>query len=200
MVILDTVDDLVLADEQKATNWNALKSLDYMWSGLEFLNKQVDQVEAALRESLDHRNKVYWAIGNAPELAGVPQGLIACAFHWYATSSCNFVRLVDWLGFENNPRRADGYVSRTIPTVRVWRNKVGAHFAITDPRKEDTAAILESSVMFPIGYVDGVFRTQPFTVSMRRQGQPSRTRNDMSWSLTEVHQGLARRYEGFLQK
>ena len=70
-------------------------------------------------------------VGNAPPLKGVPQGLIACSFHWYATSACNLVRLVGWLGQEQNSKKADAYVGRVIPNVRIWRNKVAAHFAIT---------------------------------------------------------------------
>jgi hypothetical protein len=198
--MLDGIDGLTLGEELDATELNAVRSLAYLWSGLRFLDHQVSEIEKSLSSSLDLDKKVYFVLGNAPLLKDVPQGLIACAFHWYATSSCNFVRLVGWLAHGRNGHRADAYVGRIIPSVRVWRNKVGAHFAITDPRKEDTAAVLESSVMFPIGFVNGRFQTQPFIVSMRRGGKASSTRADMSWSLTDVHRLLAQRYEAFLTR
>ena len=44
--------------------------------------------------------------------------------------------------------------------------------------------------MFPIGFRDGVFTTQPLTMVVRRSNVTSQTRDDMRWSLTEVHEDL----------
>ena len=82
--------------------------------------------------------------------------LIACFFHWFGVSVCNYARLVGFIRglstgdftcadlsnpvkFRDVKAAVDAYVGSIseLSDVRVWRNKVGAHFAITAPRKGD---------------------------------------------------------------
>jgi hypothetical protein len=132
--------------------------------------------------------------GNAPQLQGIPQDLVACAFHWYSVTACNYARLVGWLVNGGDIAKATEYLKHVIPGVYVWRNKVGAHFARTSPRKEDTPADLAKSVIFPISFDDDAFYASSLVRGMSSRGQKSSSRKDMRWSLTHTHQELARRY------
>lgn len=40
-----------------------------------------------------------------------------------------------------------------------WRNKVSAHFALVDPRKEDNIATMESSIIYPVSFEFDRFKT-----------------------------------------
>jgi len=132
--------------------------------------------------------------GNAPQLHGIPQHLVACAFHWYSVTACNYVRLVGWLVNGGDTAKATEYLKHVLPEVYVWRNKVGAHFARTFPRGKDTPADLAKSVMFPISFDDDAFYAGSLVLVMTSKGQRSSSRKDMRWSLTHTHQQLSTRY------
>ena len=190
---IDHVDGLDLDEPQVEIRGNELRSLAYLHAGLSYLYGQVSRAEDQVRQRLpaDKRFSLY---GNAPELADINQGLLACAFHWYAVTACNYVRMVGWLAPDSQPSEALAYVKRVIPQVYEWRNKVGAHFALVDPNKEDTAADLAASVMFPIAFDDDAFWTGIFQLTVRQGGQTSTSRQDMRWSLTHTHDELISRY------
>ena len=92
-----------------------------------------------------------------------PRGLVACAFHWYAVSACNYVSLTGWLAHGEaisdrvRKQKVKKYVQEVLGAVEAWRNKVGAHFALVYPFDEDSPADRASSVSFPIAFVDGSF-------------------------------------------
>jgi hypothetical protein len=192
-VIIDHVDDLQLADEEAKKYFNELRSLEYLAAGLHFLNAQVQSIEAVVRDRLDNKLQVFM-FGNAPQLQGIPQDLVACAFHWYSVTACNYARLVGWLVNGGDIGKATKYLMHVLPEVYVWRNKVGAHFARTSPRKEDTPADLAKSVIFPISFDDDAFYASSLVLGMSSSMQKSSSRKDMRWSLTHTHQQLARRY------
>lgn len=192
-MIVDQVDNFVLTNEQTNQYFNELHSLAYLSEGLNFLYGQIRKIEDDVVARLDP-HKLVSIFGNAPQLQGVPQGLVACAFHWYAVSVCNYVRLTGWLTHGNDPDRATEYVNQVIPAVHLWRNKVAAHFSITDPRSNDTPADLAKSVVFPISFDDDAFFAGSLTLSMSRAGRASKSRQDMRWSLTHCHNDLCARY------
>lgn len=191
--VLDHLEGLEITEAQAEQRGNEFNSLAYLGTGLDFLYRQVKRTEQTVLERIDPSVKVFMA-GNAPEFEGISMGLIACAFHWYAVSVCNYVRLVGWLTQREETERAKEYVQRVLPEVYVWRNKVAAHFSITDPRPEDTPADLAKSVMLPISFDDDAFYAGSLTITMRRAGEASTSRQGARWSLTHVHEDLAPRY------
>lgn len=190
---LDHVDDLDLPDADVAARGNELSSLMYLQQGLQFLNDQVASLEAEVCRRVDCDRRVVTLFGNAPAFAGLPMGFVAMSFHWYAVTACNYVRLVGWLGRSQDSSAARAYMETVIPKVKLWRDKVAAHFAITDPKGSDTPAGLAASVMFPVGFVDRSFVAQPLTLALA--GPSGRSVSPgMSWSLTDTHAELAKRY------
>ena len=188
-MIIDRVDNLEIPDEEEKQYFNELRSLEYLTKGLNFLNAQVQQFEAEISGSLE-KDKIVHMYGNAPALEGIPQDLVACAFHWYSVTACNYVRLVGWLANGGDTSKATKYLQYVLPEVRVWRNKVGAHFARIDPRPEDTPADLTKSVMFPISFDDNAFYADSLLLTI----EGSSSRRDMRWSLTHTHDLLSARY------
>ena len=213
-MIIDHIDNMEISDEVVEQHFNEIRSLNYLATGLGFLNAQVQMIEAKVTARLPE-DQIVSMFGNAPELEGIPQDLVACAFHWYSVTACNYVKLVGWLSHGGNSDHASKYLQRVIPEVYLWRNKVGAHFARIDPHKEDSPADLAASVMFPIGFIDDSFRTTPIRLTLA-SGEPKPTppgiapwrrrllamsgrqktssRRDMQWSLTDTHKRLASRY------
>jgi hypothetical protein len=194
-MMIDHIDNLNLTDNQVRNSYNELHSLDYLAEGLKFLYDQVQKLEAEVikRVGKDKRVCLY---GNAPTLKGVPHGLVACAFHWYAVTVCNYVKMVGWLeGGDSNKARQ--YTESVLPQVYLWRHKVGAHFARHTPKltgkNKDTVADLAMSAMFPIAFINDAFYASPFKLSLRQSGRPS-TSQSMQWSLTHTHRELIPRY------
>ena len=193
MRVIDYIANLKLSDEQEQGHFNELRSLSYLATGLRFIYEQVRRVEAEVIKRLP-KSKQVTILGNAPEMQGVNQDLVACAFHWYAVTACNYVKMVGWLANDGDSREAREYMQTVLPQVYLWRHKVAAHFAIIDPQRRDNAADLAMSVMFPISFDNGAFYTGSFTLTITKGGTKSTSRQDMRWSLTHTHRDLVDRY------
>jgi hypothetical protein len=137
---------------------------------------------------------------------------IACFFHWFGVSVCNYARLT---GFIRGISRGElsrqdlretakfkaisgvvtAYVTgiAELKEVLVWRNKVAGHFAITDPWKNDNIATLDMSVVFPVSFTNGVYLVHDMQMT-RRDSTGTHTSAIPSWSLTQVFEGLIPRY------
>ncbi len=193
MIEIDHIDKLKLTKDEAEKHFNELNSLRYLESGLWFLYNQVVKIENEVAERTP-KNKRVLHFGNSPDLEGIPQDLVACAFHWYAVTVCNYVKMVGWLVNSGDSTKAREYMKRVLPEVYLWRHKVAAHFAIIDPRKEDNVADLAMSVIFPVSYDDDAFYTGSLMLSLNMSGKQSTNRQDMRWSLTHTHHDLVPRY------
>jgi hypothetical protein len=138
--------------------------------------------------------------------------LTACYFHWFGVSVCNFARLVGFIRGLNatdftradvgDPTKSesvrssvDCYVANVpeLSEVLQWRNKVGAHFAITAPKKSDNASTLDMSVMFPVSFSNDRYRVGEWTLT-RSNASGTHTSAIPSWSVTEAFERLIPRY------
>jgi hypothetical protein len=195
--MLDYVEKFDLPKNEHPKYVNELQSLHYLRVGLELLYKQVKKVEDEVSKRLPH-NKVCFYYGNAPELKGVPKELIACSFHWYAVSVCNYALLVGWLRKVTEPNSsttAKGYLNSALPKEVIdWRNKVAAHFARTDDYERDNPAECMVSTLFPFGFYDDAFHASPMKLTITQGGKVSRSDSLKPWSLTKLHEELRKRY------
>ena len=190
-MMFDRIDNRVLPQRMSAAQKNGLNSLRYLAAGLAWLAAAVQEQESKLLSRLPAEKRVT-LYGNHPALEAVPMGLLACTFHWYAVSVCNFVRLAGWLTDGGSGEEAPNYVKAVIPKVKLWRDKVGAHFAIASPLASDTEADLLSSVLFPIAFDDDRFVASPFTLSFG--GASPSTSSLEQWSVTGTHAELVARF------
>lgn len=191
MTEFDRIDNRALPDRLRTNQTNALNSLRYLAEGLSWLAHSVSEQEQTLLRRLPAEKRMtIW--GNHPLLRDVPIGLLACAFHWYAVSACNFVRLAGWLTNGGDDAAALDYLKAVLPDVKVWRDKVGAHFAIAGPLPKDSQADLMSSVLFPIGWDDDCFVAAPMNLVVG--GRNPSASSLQKWSVTRTHAALQSRF------
>ena len=191
-MILDHIEQMALPDPSRFSN--EIQTLRSLAVGLGFLNHQVLAIENKVRESISPNVRVF-SYGNEPRFAWVPKDLIVCAFHWYAVSARNYVGLVGWLAKQVCPARPEpaDYAKAVIPVVVAYRHKVAAHFGKVFPRKDDTAATLDASVLPSVAFQDDSFYAGAWTVTKSVKGVPSSS-PDLCWSLTKTHAELTKRY------
>jgi hypothetical protein len=137
---------------------------------------------------------------------------IACFFHWFGISICNYARLVGFIrgiargdfvrrdlrdpnNFKKVKASIDKYVEGVseLESVRIWRNKVFAHFAITDPYQSDNVATLDMSVIFPVTFVATRYCVGALSLSYSSP-DGSHVSDLPQWSMTEVFESLLPRY------
>jgi hypothetical protein len=212
---MTTIDHVVPINVPDLVGTNELITLRSLAAGLFMLERHVAALEHRMNESDRAQNTRtrLWGFGGFPladgsEVSEHDVQLLNCFFHWFGMSLCNYVRLVGYLGgleagvfarealadpskFELVKAHCDGYVD-SIPelnAVALWRNKAYAHFAITAPRKDDTVALLDLTVMSPIGYSDG-----RFCVGMMGIGSGGSLASLPPWSVSAVFHALKSRY------
>lgn len=206
-VQIDFIDQVIVEEN---TCGNELRSLRTLTIGLMDLCAFVKRREVAFEKANGGKLKVmmYGAMNQEEQRF---LDVTACMFHWFGLSLCNFVRLVGFIrglhkgefarsdltdkkGAEKAKKAIDAYVASVteIGAVRIWRNKVFAHFAITDPYKDDNVSTLDMSVVFPVSF-DGRYVVGGMTMT-RSNASGTFTSDLPCWSMTEVFESLIPRY------
>lgn len=195
-ITLDHIDNIILDISNPPIS--NLHALNFMPQGLFSLAVTV-KVEEGKRIKRDGPAKTFEMFGHIPLI-------IPCTFHWFSTSLVNYIRLigiVDLLNKEkwksedisnpDNKQTIKGhctdYVKKIIPDIYIWRNKVSAHFAVTDPFSNDNLGTLEASVMNSI-----VYHTPYFKAGAAKWNTKGETSQLLSWSITETYENLTDRY------
>ena len=189
-MILDYKENLILSDEATKQNEYAAEALARLADGLFWINEDVRRIEKYTTTKARKKNVQIASAGGI--LENTPLGRISCQFQWYAVSAYNYAQLVGWLVYGDKVQ-AKAYVNRVMPNIAKYRNKVAAHFAITDPRKDDNVATLSASVMTYIVYAKDRFyagSVSPQTI----EGKEIEQSNIPTWSLTIAHQQLSERF------
>lgn len=194
---------------------NELSTLNTLEVGLCQLAREVKQ-----REEIIHSRRA--DLGKPSSFVGVPPDQderelqwVTCLFHWYGVSVCNYARLAGLLkGFSEKKisrqtiescdkkdrdrikKLCGQYTTDVLELehVLVWRHKVFAHFAITDPYNDDNIATLDVSVMSPIGFDEGRFKVGLLSLAKADSTKASVSSSLPCWSLTQVHENLVKRY------
>jgi hypothetical protein len=211
-MILDYKEDIRLRNDNPSDMfYNEIQTLKYLSVGLRYIFAQVYRIEQEILRKAENTDECILrsmplevknafknqmaglhiqSFGNDPSLPWVPRDLIACAFHWYAVSVYNYVSLVGWLA-NLDPKK---YANKIIPQVVTFRNKVAAHFARWNPRKDDTTADLDMSVLYPIVFCDDAFYVGVWKLTKKSISGESSNTHDLRWSLTKTHLELVLRY------
>ena len=189
-MILDFIDKLELPDSEIEKHFDARMALARLGEGLFWIHQEVAKIEMDLRNKASKENIQLALAGGI--LENKPFGLLSCAFQWYAVSACNYAQLVGWLATRDSVA-SKNYVKKVMPRLRNYRNKVAAHFAITDPFR-DNEADLAASVMTNIIFTHGRLCAAALTPVINNDGDEIKVSRDISWSLTIAHERLARRF------
>jgi len=132
VTVLDHIDKIVVPGNVFHEPANEYWALICLWSGMEFLNKQVASCQEVVRQRVNPEGKLrIQRGGNSPGFEGIPKPLIVCSFHWYAVSACNYVRTVGAIAYRQDTTRPKPpeYVKNVIPEVLPFRDKIAAHFS-----------------------------------------------------------------------
>lgn len=192
-MILDYIDNLELPDDEVDNHFDARMTLARLGEGLFWLHREVGKLEVQARKEAAKDNTLIQLVGGSV-LNDKTAGLLSCAFQWYAISACNYVQLAGWLA-KRNTKFAKDYMKRVLPRLLNYRNKVAAHFAITEPYTEDNEADLAASIMTNIIYAHGrLFAAALTPVVVGNGKQEIQVSRDLSWSLTLAHEKLVKRY------
>jgi hypothetical protein len=189
---------------------NEINALIQLKLGMIELYNNVRPVELSILQQKPGKNVSFF--GESDLVPPHIDNLLPCFFHWFGNSICNYARLAGYIiareqghvqdaDFQLEPARkkikdaCDNYV-KSLPEIQEvlkWRNKVSAHFALTDPRKDDNIATLEASIIYPIGFETDRFRTGTMIFS---KGDSTVTHDSEipRWSLTELFEELINRF------
>jgi hypothetical protein len=132
--------------------------------------------------------------------------VVPCAFNWFTTTLVNYlplVALVDLMATRKwksvalvDPRNhrdvkthCTDFVRKAVPEVYRWRNKVAAHFAATDPFRDDNLGTIEQSIMNPVSY-----RYPHYYVGSWQLNAQGQTSALPEWALTKVYEDLGPRF------
>lgn len=171
-----------------------LQALGYLPRGIFQLARVV-----RAKENEELRNRptptVIFSFGGEPELTSY--------FNWFALSLTNYLRLVALIDIVNTRKWDTRQISKNaedvklhcahytkgiVPEVVEWRNKIAAHPALTDPRR-DNIALLEYSVMDNLAFMNPYF-----TAGAIQWGTEGHETNIPTWALTEVFERLVPRF------
>lgn len=194
---LDHIDNIIVPGNAFAEPANEYWALVWLHQGMEFLYQQVRRCDEGARQQVNpHGNMRVVCSGNFLGLPQVPQGLLTCAFHWYAISACQYVRTVGAIArrHDNTRPKPLDYTKKVIPEVLTFRDKVAAHFAWCTTNQKDNPAERFSSIIPPLGFQDDSFHVGMLTVHLRQSGKASNSTEIQPWSLSRVHERLCQRY------
>lgn len=208
--MLDYIDNIVVPGDVFREPTNEYWALVCLWQGMEHLNHQVVKCEQAAKESVESGSEQIFSFapdmkieveglmsfGRMPEAIRGATRLLTMAFHWYAISACQFVRLVGAIAKRLDDSRPlpNDYAEPIISEVIAYRDKVAAHYSWSSKNKRDNDAERLASILPPLGYNRGRITVGTMTVLLR-QGDKSSTSIDIKeWSLSKVHEQLIKRY------
>jgi hypothetical protein len=189
---------------------NELNALIQLKNGLISLYHTVRPVEVNIFN--ETKGQLLQLSGQHPLVPDNINNLLPCYFHWFGTSLCNYMRLTGFIvareqglitdaDLQLEPEKSkiklacDNYIKSIaeIQEILKWRNKVAAHFALTDPRKDDNIATLEASIIHPVAYDLDRFRTGTM-IYTKGDDTGSHTSDIPYWSLTELFENLSYRF------
>lgn len=205
---LDSITPVIVESDKY---FNECRSLQKVSTGLITIARNLNRPEAVWRQQTGGKMK-FFTYGLDIDGTKTNLDLIACFFHWFGVSVCNFARLVGFVRglaasdftradlndpacFSDVRKSVESYVTGVseLSDVLKWRHKVGAHFAITAPQKNDNISTLDESVIFPVVFSDGRYRVNGFSFT-RKNVTGIHTSSIPSWSVTEVFEQLTPRY------
>ena len=173
-----------------------LHALDYLPRGLYDIASIIRHKEIKEVEKFDTGPTFVYAPGNY-------SSEVASFFNWFSLSLCNYLRLIALIELVNRykwtvrdiskdsdsvKQKCAHYTKEIVPEVVIWRNKIAAHPALTDPRK-DNVALLQYSVMDSFAFVN-----RYFTAGYLQLGSDGHDSDMTPWALTEIYERLAPRF------
>jgi hypothetical protein len=197
-ILLDRLNGITL--DPSDPPFNNYQAFAANYEGLKILASTVRELEIQYVASDPHTAHVVLHMTSR-----VPV-LVPCAFNWFSVTLVNYLRLIGLVQLMNangwkSSALADrsnrsiikthcaNFVKAAVPEVYLWRNKVAAHFAATDPFHDDNLGTLEQSIMNPVTY-----KFPNYYVGVLQWNTAGETSQLPSWALTRVYEDLSARF------
>jgi hypothetical protein len=191
-MILDSNENFELSPNEGEKHYEELMALSRLGEGLDWIYRQIKVTEKKLCIEAQKDNIICEIVG--PLTDSIPKGLISSAFQWYAVSICNYVQLIGWIHY-GSKEKASEYEERVLPKLLRFRNKVAAHFALVNPKKEDNIADLRASINTQVIFAYGRFLAGSVSELFEDENQNEiKITKNLVWSLTDQHERLIPRY------
>ena len=196
-IVLDQVSGVAL--DPNDPPFNNYQAFVANYEGLKILAATVREFEIQYVADDPHAAHVLFHMAPVPPL-------VPCAFNWFSVTLVNYLRLVGLVELMNahgwkssalvDPAHrtlikshCSNFVKTAVPEVHIWRNKVAAHFAATDPFQDDNLGTLEQSIMNQVTY-----NFPHYYVGMWQWNTDGQTAQLPSWALTKVYEDLSARF------
>jgi len=195
--VLDYIDKIVVPGDVFARPANEYWALTYLHTGMEFLYRQALKCdEQVTRQANPEGNLRCFAGGTILHSTGIPVALLTCSFHWYAMSAYQYALLVGAIAYRQDDARPlpDLYAKQAMPEIKVFRDKVAAHFAWGKKNKKDSAADRTASILPQLAFQDDSFYMPALRVCQGQAGETSSSDDLQPWSIRKAHEALRQRY------
>jgi hypothetical protein len=183
-IVLDHIDKIII-DKLPISNTHVIDQYEV---GIEYLAQLIRQ----------HEIKFYQANPGTTFCAFASfHPIIYCSFDWFVIYTTNYIRTIglldilnknkwDYKDISNNAKPINifctNYVTKVVPELYEWRNKISAHTAATAPRDENYV-FFEYSLMDKITFSNRHFEAGGGTYNI------SNTSATLpKWALTEVYE------------
>lgn len=196
MATLDYIENIEVEGDPFSEPANEYYALLCLKSGMNYLYRFAKKCDEVCLSQLDPKKQIFF-FGNFPEIKGIPNQLLSCAFQWYSVSACQYVRTVGTIAYiqDNHRKKPPEYVESVIPEVLTYRDKVGAHFAwYSGHNSQDNDAERLASIIPQTSFYKDSFHVGALTVSMKRSGKGSSSKKIPPWSIVKIHERLQERY------
>ena len=188
-LVLDHQNQLVLSPTDVDRYFDEVESLHRLAEGLAWLYSHIVPIEAKVKAEAQRNNVLFMLLGKPYQQ--IPLGRLSAMFQWYAVSVCSYTDLVGYITL--GQAEAHRYTSRVVPRILQYRNKVAAHMAITNPRR-DNAADLKLSTMTGITYNRGRLVAAGMLPELDAPDGKVEVTAPFTWSLTAEHERLKPRF------
>lgn len=208
-----TVDFLEQINIDKSLYKQQVEMLGHLRAGLENLYTKCKAVE----NKIQHENECYVQAQTFSLLfysSSEFYDALPCYFHWFSVTAINYARLIGYFyGIhkgdidatksnlsKQEQKKIKGICSNYVKSitelkpVEVYRNKVAAHFAVTDPYSDDNFVTMNFSAINLAGLCDSrLVSKAEMTLIQDKNGQL--VADDIPiWSLTKVFEDLSSRF------
>jgi len=192
-LVLDRVRSLSVSGERIASNSNHIGALHRLAGGMEQLYTLVKRTEDHIHSLPGGPPVLAWGGLRGLGVADATELLLHNAFDWYSINATRYFRLAgficDELDGSDRVEAARSYMVEVCGPLYTFRNKVSAHHALTDPRR-DTLSDQHTSTFSTLAFEGGRLFVGAVLMHVDEPDKPAETSHDLRWSLSEFHERI----------
>lgn len=194
--VLDHIEGITVPGKVFEEPANEFWQLLRLWQGMEFLYRPAKKLDGATAPQSDPDKKFKMFASANALIDGLTSALLTCSFDWYSISATQYVRTVGAIAYRQNnscPTPIE-YVDQVIPEIKIYRDKVAAHFAWGTQHKNDKPAERQISVIPNLSFSNDTWVISGLMLTKKTGDKISDSSALQPWSISKVHEQLRKRY------